>query len=135
MGRKRLYQTDEALAVIVRETARNGRPPTIEELRVAMGLGSTRTVVRYLNELENLGDITRRSGTRNVLVVKPMPRPSAAVWRDLSPPAFTAEHPHGTHAAWWVTHEDHDYGPYFTRANAEHVLRMLEEEARPERRT
>ena len=29
-----------------------GHPPTIEELREALGLGSTRTVLRYLKELE-----------------------------------------------------------------------------------
>ncbi len=33
-----------------------GVPPTIEELRQALGVGSTRTVLRYLQELEAAGE-------------------------------------------------------------------------------
>lgn len=43
-----------------------GHPPTIEELREALGLGSTRTVLRYLQELEDDGEIERWSGARGI---------------------------------------------------------------------
>jgi repressor LexA len=41
-------------------------PPTIEELRKALGVGSTRTVLRYLQWLEKEGDIERWSGARGI---------------------------------------------------------------------
>lgn len=43
-----------------------GHPPTIEELRIALDLGSTRTVLRYLQELEDEGEIERWSGARGI---------------------------------------------------------------------
>lgn len=47
-----------------------GKPPTIEELRVALGVGSTRTVLRYLQELEEAGDIERWSGARGIRLTR-----------------------------------------------------------------
>jgi repressor LexA len=41
-------------------------PPTIEELRRALGVGSTRTVLRYLRWLEEEGDIERWNGARGL---------------------------------------------------------------------
>ena len=49
----------------------------------------------------------------------------AQVWRDSSPPAFTADAPHGTHAAWFVSFNGKDYGPYFMRREADHVAKLL----------
>jgi repressor LexA len=43
-----------------------GHPPTIEELREVLDLGSTRTVLRYLQELEKGGEIERWSGARGI---------------------------------------------------------------------
>jgi len=41
-------------------------PPTIKELRQKLGVGSTRTVLRYLRWLEEEGDIERWSGARGL---------------------------------------------------------------------
>lgn len=41
-------------------------PPTIEELRGRLGVGSTRTALRYLRELEDKGWITRWPGARGI---------------------------------------------------------------------
>lgn len=48
--------------------AERGHPPTVEELRSALKLGSTRTAFRYLQELENEGLIERWSGARGMRV-------------------------------------------------------------------
>ncbi|HXK29917.1 MAG TPA: transcriptional repressor LexA [Candidatus Binatia bacterium] len=44
----------------------HGLPPTIKELRQKLGVGSTRTVLRYLRWLEEEGDIERWSGARGL---------------------------------------------------------------------
>lgn len=41
-------------------------PPTIEELRTFLGVGSTRTILRYLDWLAEEGDIERWSGARGL---------------------------------------------------------------------
>lgn len=64
----------EALSKLV---ARDGRPPTIEELREELGVGSTRTVLRYLEELEEDGVIERWPGARGLRVAR-QPAASAA---------------------------------------------------------
>lgn len=46
-----------------------GQPPTIEELRERLGVGSTRTVLRYLQELQAEGSIERWSGARGIKIV------------------------------------------------------------------
>ncbi|MEX0806781.1 MAG: transcriptional repressor LexA [Candidatus Binatia bacterium] len=49
---------------------RNSVPPTIEELRKLLGVGSTRTVLRYLDALEEEGYIDRWSGARGLRMRK-----------------------------------------------------------------
>ena len=60
MPRPRLLTSDVVLAELrAAFTANNGFAPTIEQLRVRLGVASTRTVWRYLSELERDGHITR----------------------------------------------------------------------------
>jgi repressor LexA len=49
---------------------RNNVPPTVEELRRLLGVGSTRTVLRYLDELKREGYIDRWSGARGLRMRK-----------------------------------------------------------------
>ncbi|MEZ5987420.1 MAG: SAVED domain-containing protein [Hyphomonas sp.] len=56
--------------VIARLLAETGQPPTIEELREELGVGSTRTVLRYLQELEEAGVIERWSGARGLRLLR-----------------------------------------------------------------
>jgi SOS-response transcriptional repressor LexA len=56
-----------------------GKPPTIEELRVALGVGSTRTVLRYLQELEEAGDIERWSGARGIRLTRAPSAPGTMI--------------------------------------------------------
>lgn len=51
-----------------------------------------------------------------------MPHKDGEVWRDDSPPAFTAKTPTGSHPAWWYTLSGRDWGPYYTRRDAEAAL-------------
>ncbi len=44
----------------------NGLPPTVEELRKELNVGSSRTVMRYLEQLEESGDIVRWPGSRGI---------------------------------------------------------------------
>jgi hypothetical protein len=48
MGRKRTYQPEQILVALERYAVQHGRAPTIEEFRQALGVGSSRTVLRYL---------------------------------------------------------------------------------------
>lgn len=66
MGRKKLLQNEEVVAAINAIIIQTGRPPTVEELRKELGVGSTRTVLRYLEELEKGGDIERWPGARGL---------------------------------------------------------------------
>src|SRR3989344_2638303 len=70
MGRKRTYEPEQVLIALERWTLRNGQPPTGEELREALGVGSTRTVLRYLEELEAGKFIRRWSGARGIQVLR-----------------------------------------------------------------
>lgn len=49
---------------------RNSVPPTVEELRRILGVGSTRTVLRYLDALKEEGYIDRWSGARGLRMRK-----------------------------------------------------------------
>ena len=49
---------------------RRGMAPTIEELRQALGVGSTNTVLRCLRELEEEGYIERWPGARGIRLLK-----------------------------------------------------------------
>lgn len=68
MPRKRKISNEQVLKAVERLVAEHGHPPTIEELRAALKLGSTRTAFRYLQELENEGHIQRWSGARGMKV-------------------------------------------------------------------
>src|SRR6266849_2197787 len=70
MGRKPLISTDEVLEAINRWIVEHGLAPTIEELRQELGLGSTRTVLRYLEILEKEGEIRRWAGARGIRPLK-----------------------------------------------------------------
>jgi repressor LexA len=73
MGRPRTYHPEQILLALERYVVQNGRAPTIEEFRKALGVGSTRTVLRYLQELEGGGFIRRSPGARGIQVIR---RPS-----------------------------------------------------------
>ena len=76
MGRKPLLSTDQVLTAINRFTVERGMPPSIEELRELLKLGSTRTVLRYLNALEREGRIRRWRGARGI---QPLRTPTKGV--------------------------------------------------------
>jgi len=73
MGRQRTYQPDQILVALERYAIQHGRAPTIEEFRQTLGVGSSRTVLRYLQELEDDGFIRRAPGARGIQVLR---RPS-----------------------------------------------------------
>jgi repressor LexA len=73
MGRQRTYQPEQILVALERYAIQHGRAPTIEEFRQALGVGSSRTVLRYLQELEDGGFIRRAPGARGIQVLR---RPS-----------------------------------------------------------
>ncbi len=62
MGRRKLLNKQQVLDAITRWIVTHGVAPTIEELRRALRLGSTRTVLRYLQWLEDEGEIERWPG-------------------------------------------------------------------------
>lgn len=66
MGRKKLLQGREVLDAINRWLVEHGVPPTVEELRRVLKLGSVRTVLRYLRDLEESGQIKRWPGARGI---------------------------------------------------------------------
>src|ERR1044072_1973769 len=66
MGRHRTYQPQQILVALERYRVQHGRPPTIEEFRKTLGVGSTRTVLRYLQELEDGKFIRRHPGSRGI---------------------------------------------------------------------
>ncbi len=66
MGRNKQLTRDEVLRAINESFINHGLPPTIDELRRRLGVGSTRTVLRYLRWLEEEGDIERWSGARGL---------------------------------------------------------------------
>ena len=70
MGRKRSFGKDEILAAIEARLMRDGYPPTVDELREELGLGSTRTALGYLEWLEEDGDIERFPGARGIRLLK-----------------------------------------------------------------
>jgi repressor LexA len=70
MGRKPLFDRNQVLEVINRWLIRHGVPPTVEELRRALRAGSTRTILRYLEELEEANEIERWPGARGLRVLK-----------------------------------------------------------------
>ena len=70
MPKDKLISKPEVLKVIRNSMVHRGVPPTVEELRIALGVGSTRTVLRYLQSLEEDGDIERWSGARGMRLLR-----------------------------------------------------------------
>jgi repressor LexA len=70
MARNQVFTKQQVLMAIQRWIVENGMAPTIEELRSALDAGSTRTVLRYLRQLEVDGDIQRWHGARGLRVLK-----------------------------------------------------------------
>lgn len=66
MARPKLVTKEKVIDVLSRWFIRNGVPPTVEELRRLLGVGSTRTVLRYLDALKEEGYIDRWSGARGL---------------------------------------------------------------------
>src|SRR3990167_6005163 len=70
MGRLRTYQPEQVLVAIERWMIQHRRAPTIEELRQALNVGSSRTVLRYLQELEDGHFIRRSPGSRGIQILR-----------------------------------------------------------------
>jgi repressor LexA len=70
MARPKLVTKDKVVDVLSRWFIRNSVPPTVEELRRLLRVGSTRTVLRYLDELKEEGYIERWSGARGLRMRK-----------------------------------------------------------------
>jgi len=66
MGRKPILTRDRLLDAIRRAIVERGIPPSVEELRRTLHVGSTRTILRHLRALEDVGDIERWSGARGI---------------------------------------------------------------------
>ena len=73
--RKKL-STEQVLNALHRLVVKHGHPPTVEELRLALKLGSTRTAFRYLQDLESEGHIQRWGGARGMRITR---RPSVGL--------------------------------------------------------
>jgi len=61
MGRRPLLSDDRVLAAIQAWLAEHGQTPSIEQLRRVLKVGSTRTVFRYLQRLEDAGAVERNN--------------------------------------------------------------------------
>ncbi len=70
MGRKRQLDKEQVLGAIHDWLVEHGVPPTIEELRAKLKVGSTRTIVRYLQWLEEDSDIERWPGARGLKLLR-----------------------------------------------------------------
>jgi len=70
MARPKLLTKDQVIDALSRWFIRNSVPPTVEELRRLLGVGSTRTVLRYLDALKEEGYIDRWSGARGLRMRK-----------------------------------------------------------------
>jgi repressor LexA len=70
MARPKLVTKEQVVDALSRWFIRNSVPPTIEELRRLLGVGSTRTVLRYLDQLKEEGYIERWSGARGLRMRK-----------------------------------------------------------------
>lgn len=70
MGRKRQLDNEQVLGAIHAWLVEHGVPPTIEELREKLNVGSTRTITRYLQWLEEDGDIERWPGARGLKLLR-----------------------------------------------------------------
>lgn len=71
MGRRPVLRNRDVLAAIQRWLANHGDSPSIDELRRELGVGSTRTVFRYLQLLEEEGLIEREHGGGGLRILNP----------------------------------------------------------------
>ena len=70
MGRKKKFSREQVLDALNRWILEHGNPPTVDELRKSLKLGSTRTAFRYLEWLEEDGLIERWPGARGLKTLK-----------------------------------------------------------------
>ncbi len=70
MARPKLVTREKVIDALSGWFIRNSVPPTVEELRRLLGVGSTRTVLRYLDALKEEGYIERWSGARGLRMRK-----------------------------------------------------------------
>jgi SOS regulatory protein LexA len=70
MSRPKLLTKEQVVDALNRWFIRNSVPPTIEELRRLLKVGSTRTVLRYLDALKEEGYIDRWPGARGLRMRK-----------------------------------------------------------------
>jgi repressor LexA len=70
MARPKLLTKEQVIDALNRWFIRNSIPPTVDELRRLLGVGSTRTVLRYLDALKEEGYIDRWSGARGIRMRK-----------------------------------------------------------------
>jgi SOS regulatory protein LexA len=70
MSRPKLLTKEQVVDTLSGWFVRNSIPPTVEELRRLLGVGSTRTVLRYLDALKEEGYIERWSGARGLRMRK-----------------------------------------------------------------
>ena len=70
MGRRKKFSLEQVLDSLNRWILEHGNPPTVEELRKFLKLGSTRTALRYLEWLEEEGLIERWPGARGLKTLK-----------------------------------------------------------------
>lgn len=75
MGRPKLLTKEQVVDALSRWFVRNSVPPTIEELRRFLGVGSTRTVLRYLDALKEEGyiELRMRKGPASSLETRLIP--------------------------------------------------------------
>lgn len=65
-------RTEQIFSMIERYTAREGLPPSMREIRDALGISSTSTVEYHLEKLMRQGRIIRRRGiSRGIEIVRP----------------------------------------------------------------
>jgi repressor LexA len=70
MARPKLVTKEQVIDALSQWFIRNSVPPTVEELRRLLEVGSTRTVLRYLDALKEEGYIDRWSGARGLRMRK-----------------------------------------------------------------
>lgn len=70
MARRKRFSREQVLGAIQEWLVEHGMPPTVEELRLSLKLGSTRTALRYLRWLEEEGDIERWRGARGLRLLR-----------------------------------------------------------------
>jgi hypothetical protein len=68
VARPRKLPLAEVLAELEKWFGKHPFGPTVRELQSLLKVGSSRTVVRYLDELEQAGLLTRWAGARGILL-------------------------------------------------------------------